>query len=127
MTHNHAVCYPGEERDVVIVCLREPCGCGYFIRRPPQLWHVCLPISAFASCGPICSGQPPACPAPILFVPVGPAGHPGTVAGSGQKNPHRMVFSLKTNLADWSGLTAEGRLGELSGPTWRWSFIFARR
>lgn len=26
MTHNHAVCYPGEERDVVIVCLREPAG-----------------------------------------------------------------------------------------------------
>lgn len=26
VTHNHAVCYPGEERDVVIVCLREPAG-----------------------------------------------------------------------------------------------------
>ncbi|EXY62855.1 hypothetical protein M085_4743, partial [Bacteroides fragilis str. 3986 N(B)19] len=66
------------------------------------------------------------CPPPILFVPVGPAGHPGTVAGSGAENPHRMVFSLKTNLADWSGLTAEGRLGAFR-PNLALELHFARR
>ena len=66
------------------------------------------------------------CPPPILFVPVGPAGHPGTVAGSGAENPRRMVFSLKTNLADWSGLTAEGRLGAFR-PNLALELHFARR
>ena len=86
VTHNHAVCYPGEERDVVIVCLREPAGADT--------------LSA--------------------------ARRNGTVAGSGAENPRRMVFSLKTNLADWSGLTAEGRLGAFR-PNLALELHFARR
>lgn len=37
-----------------------------------------------------------------------------------------MVFSLKTNLADWSGLTAEGRLGAFR-PNLALELHFARR
>ncbi|MCS2887446.1 hypothetical protein NXV14_08360 [Bacteroides fragilis] len=121
VTHNHAVCYPGEERDVVIVCLREPAGADTLsaARRNYGMYASQYPLLPPAV--PSAPDNRP-CPPPILFVPVGPAGHLGTVAGSGAENPRRMVFSLKTNLADWSGLTAEGRLGSFQAQPRRWSF-----
>lgn len=125
VTHNHAVCYPGEERDVVIVCLREPAGADTLsaARRNYGMYASRYPLLPPAV--PSAPDNRP-CPPPILFVPVGPAGHPGTVAGSGAENPRRMVFSLKTNLADWSGLTAEGRLGAFR-PNLALELHFARR
>lgn len=41
VTHNHAVCYPGEERDVVIVCLREPAGADTL--SAPAATMACMP------------------------------------------------------------------------------------
>ncbi|MFK2250392.1 hypothetical protein ACIXLV_22065 [Bacteroides fragilis] len=61
------------------------CGCGYFIRARRNYGMYASRYPLLPPAVPSAPDNRP-CPPPILFVPVGPAGHPGTVAGSGAEN-----------------------------------------
>lgn len=121
VTHNHAVPCPDEERDVVVVCLREPLAvdtlsrsryAGYAFRYSLlPAWAPSLPEGG-------------TCPAPALHEQSRPlaAEH----AYPAQVGPSRVIFSLKTNLSDWAGLTPEGRLAAFR-PNLAAELCFARR
>lgn len=120
VTHNHAVPCPDEERDVV-VCLREPLAADTLSRSR---------YAGYASRYPLLPARAPSlpeggtCPVPALHEQSRPlaAEH----AYPAQVGPSRVIFSLKTNLSDWAGLTPEGRLAAFR-PNLAAELCFARR
>ena len=95
VTHNHAVPCPDEERDVVVVCLREPLAADTLSRSR---------YAGYASRYPLLPARAPSlpeggtCPVPALHEQSRPlaAEH----AYPAQVGPSRVIFSLKTNLSD---------------------------
>lgn len=121
VTHNHAVPCPDEERDVVVVCLREPLAADTLSRSR---------YAGYASRYPLLPARAPSlpeggtCPAPALHEQSRPLAAEHTYPA--QVGPSQVIFSLKTNLSDWAGLTPEGRLAAFR-PNLAAELCFARR
>lgn len=121
VTKNHAVACSDEERDVVIVRLCEPIPTDT-LNRPRYAWY--------AARHPLLPALAPSlptdgvCPAPRLAGQA-PVSVPLEACGAEAK-PSRVIFALKTNLADWAGLTPDGRLAAFR-PNLAAELYFARR
>lgn len=121
VTRNHAVPHPDESRDVVIVRLSEPLVPG-----PPDR-HRYARYAARHPLLPACAPSFPddgACPSPTFTQPLRPLATEEIYIA--QAKPSTVVFALKTNLADWAGLTPEGRLAAFR-PNLAAELHFARR